>query len=55
MPDWYLLDQAATRYGVGPWEFLERPAVYLQWASTAISAENEAAEAKRKQQEGAAN
>ena len=50
MPDWYLLDRAARRYGIGPWEFLERPAAYLQWANTAVNAEAEAAEAKRQQE-----
>lgn len=38
-PDWYPLIQAARYLGVAPWELVERPRVWLQWALASQAAE----------------
>lgn len=48
LPDWYPLVRAAHYYGVGPWELLERPRAWVDWARQAESALNEAQEQARK-------
>ena len=43
-PDWYPLIRAARYLGVAPWELLNQPRVWTEWALTAEAAENAAAE-----------
>jgi hypothetical protein len=43
MPDWYPLLTAARYLGVAPWELVDQPAEWLEWALSAQSAEAEAA------------
>ena len=38
-PEWYPVLRAARWLGVAPWELLDRPRVWLDWALTAESAE----------------
>jgi hypothetical protein len=42
MPEWYVLMTAAKWMGVPPWDLLEQPAIWTDWALAAIHAENEA-------------
>lgn len=32
MPEWYPLIKAARYLGVAPWELLEQPAIWVDWA-----------------------
>lgn len=41
-PEWYPLLKAARYLGVAPWELLEQPRMWFEWALTAQAAENEA-------------
>lgn len=41
-PEWYPLLRAARYLGVAPWELLERPRVWVDWAGTAEAAELDA-------------
>jgi hypothetical protein len=47
VPDWYRVLRAAKYLGVAPWELLEQPAIWLEWALTAESAENKAERTRR--------
>lgn len=47
-PDWYTLIRAARYLGVAPWELLDQPIIWREWAEAATFAESEA---KRQQQE----
>jgi hypothetical protein len=49
MPDWYPLIRAARYLGVAPWDLMEQPLYWSEWAITAEAAENEAQEEIRKQ------
>ena len=42
MPDYYPLIRAARYLGVKPWELLEQPKAWMDWASICESAELEA-------------
>lgn len=42
MPEWYPLVRAARYLGVAPWELLEQPSAWMDFALIAESAENEA-------------
>ncbi len=42
LPDWYTLLRAARYLQVAPWELAARPMIWMDWALTAESAENEA-------------
>lgn len=42
LPDWYPLIRAARYLGVAPWELLDQSSLWLRWALTAETAENEA-------------
>jgi hypothetical protein len=48
-PDWYRLLRAAKYLGVPPWELLQQPACWYDWALLAESAEVDAQDARRKQ------
>lgn len=41
-PEWYPLLKAARYLGVAPWELMNRPRMWFEWALTAQAAENEA-------------
>lgn len=42
VPDWYLLIRAARYLGVPPWVLAEAPIYWMEWATIAQNAENEA-------------
>lgn len=42
MPDWYPVISAARYLGVPPWELVEQPSEWMDWALAAQSAESEA-------------
>lgn len=42
IPDWYIAIRAARYLGVPPWELIEQPTYWMEWALFAESAENEA-------------
>lgn len=42
MPEWYITIRAARYLRVAPWDLLERPAIWQEWALTAESAESAA-------------
>lgn len=50
VPEWYAVIRAAKYLGVAPWELLEQPIIWKEWAVMAENAEHEAS----KQQEAAA-
>lgn len=50
LPEWYALVRAARYLGVAPWELLEQPVAWMEWALTAESAENEAQDIIAKRQ-----
>lgn len=39
-PEWYAIIRAAKYLGVAPWLLMEQPAVWMEWALIAESAEN---------------
>ncbi len=41
-PDWYPLIRAARYLGIAPWELMEKPMIWTNWALTAEGAEIEA-------------
>lgn len=41
-PDWYRLIAAAKYLGVAPWDLLEQPAIWTEWALMAGEADAEA-------------
>lgn len=51
LPDWYPLLRAARYMGVAPWDLYERPVHWTIWAITSENAENEAQDARIKQQQ----
>lgn len=42
IPEWYYVIRAARYLGVPPWELMEQPKYWLDWALESESAENEA-------------
>lgn len=42
MPDWYQVLRAAKYLGVAPWQLLEQPVIWMDWALAAESAEIDA-------------
>jgi len=48
MPTWYPLLRAARYMGVAPWELMDRPIAWMEWALIAEAAENEAREVMAK-------
>lgn len=48
LPAWYPLLRAARYLGVAPWELMERPAIWMDWALIAEAATNEAQESVAK-------
>lgn len=42
LPEWYLLLRAARYLQVAPWDLLEQPIAWLDWALMAENAENAA-------------
>jgi hypothetical protein len=42
LPDWYVLLRAARYLNVQPWELLEQPSVWMEYALHAEYAESEA-------------
>ncbi len=42
VPEWYMLVRAAKYLGVAPWEMLDRPTYWMEWALMGEAAENEA-------------
>jgi hypothetical protein len=49
MPDWYPTVRAARYLGVSPWDLMDQPMAWQQWALMAEAADNEAQEALSKQ------
>lgn len=47
VPEWYLLIRAARYLGVPPWDLMQQPAIWREWALTAENAENKAHNAQR--------
>lgn len=48
VPEWYRLIRAAKYLGVAPWDLLEKPAIWMEWALSAESAENKAERTRAK-------
>lgn len=48
MPQWYILIRAARYLGVAPWEMMDQPKVWIEWALAAESAENHAMQQQQK-------
>jgi len=48
LPEWYVLLRAARYLGVAPWDLLEQPLAWREWALAAEGAENAAHEAAAK-------
>lgn len=42
MPDWYPVITAARYLGVAPWELVDQPSEWMDWALAAQSAESQA-------------
>lgn len=49
IPDWYPLLRAARYLKVAPWELMEQPMAWQQWANIAEAAEIEAQNSQRGQ------
>lgn len=48
VPDWYTIIYAAKYLGVAPWDLLDQPSVWLEWALDAQSAETLASKQRNK-------
>lgn len=48
VPEWYPYFRAAQYLGCTPWELMEQPLCYLDWALIALQAENAARQGPRK-------
>ena len=49
MPDWYEAIAAAKYLGVAPWDLLEQPKIWRDWAMQGAGAEAQAQKSKRDQ------
>ena len=50
MPEWYPVISAARYLGVAPWELLDQPSEWQEWALAAQAAENDAREHHQRRQ-----
>lgn len=42
LPDWYVVIRVARYLGVAPWDLVEQPRAWLEWALDAAAAEADA-------------